>query len=371
MSWADYWDSAIAQTLLGRPLVIWAAALMAGLLTMLVLQYGARTLFAHAERLSQRTHTSLDDLLVETLRGTRSWLLAAVGLLVTLQMLDLPARWQHRVDQLWFVVIALQLALWGSRALKLVLQRHLERHVSVAQSGASATLLAGGLQTALWTTVLLAVLANLGFNITAVVTSLGIGGIAVALAVQNILGDLFASLAIALDKPFEVGDAIAVNNVSGTVERVGLKTTRIRAPGGEQIVMSNADLLKSAVSNYKRLAQRRIELRFSLSLATPAAAAKAVPLMVRELLEKQADVRFDRAHLKRITESALEFEVVYIVLKADYAVHMAVQQEMWLGLMTRLEAAGIRFAAPPGQPLAGPAPAATPVAAQPKLQTTP
>jgi small-conductance mechanosensitive channel len=198
----------------------------------------------------------------------------------------------------------------------------------------------------LWTTVVLAVLANLGVNITALVASLGVGGIAVALAVQNILGDLFASLAIALDKPFEVGDAIAVGGVSGTVERVGLKTTRIRAHGGEQIVMSNADLLKSAVSNYKRQERRRVVFKFSVSLATTAEQAREIPDIVREVIETREDVTFDRAHLQRIGDGALEYEVVYVVQRADYKYYMDLQQEICLSLIERLQALSIEFAAP-------------------------
>lgn len=360
---AELWAWGGSQTLLGFTVHRWLAALAAGLLLYLALRVAARVLLARVEALSQRTRNQTDDILAEVLRATRPWILSAVAVLAALEVLELPPRWHERVSHLWFVVLVLQLALWASRAVMLLMQRQLERHAHVAQSSASATLLAWGLQTALWTTVLLAVLANLGVNITALVTSLGVGGIAVALAVQNILGDLFASLAIALDKPFEVGDAIAVNNVSGTVERVGLKTTRIRAPGGEQIVMSNADLLKSAVSNYKRLAQRRIEFRFSLSLATRAERARAIPGIVQALVEAQPHVRFDRAHLKRIGDTALEYEVVYIVQQADYKLYMDAQQEICLALLERLQADGIQLGVP--------APVLNPAAPRTTRQLTP
>ena len=354
---ADAWAWAGTQTLLGITLVRWGAAALAGIVSYLALKLAASVLIARVEALSKRTSTQADDILADALRATRPWILAAVAALVALEVLELPTRWDERVRHLWFVVLVLQLALWVSRAVMLLMQQQLQRHAKVPQSSASATLLGWGLQTALWTTVLLAVLANLGVNITALVTSLGVGGIAVALAVQNILGDLFASLAIALDKPFEVGDAIAVNNISGTVESVGLKTTRIRAPGGEQIVMSNADLLKSAVSNYKRQSQRRIEFRFTLSLATAADEARAVPGIVQQLVEAQPHVRFDRAHLKRISDTALEYEVVYVVLQSDYKIYMDAQQEICLALLARLQAEGIALAAP-AMLLNGPAPVA-------------
>jgi len=334
------------RALLVEPGASWAIALACGLAAYLVLRLCLRGLLGRFERLARRTANDTDDAVLDVLRATRPWVLAAVSVLLTLELLDLPGRWHERVSHLWFVVIVLQLALWLSRAVTLLMHRQLERHAHLPQSSASATLLSWGLQTALWTTVVLAVLANLGVNITAMVTSLGVGGIAVALAVQNILGDLFASLAIALDKPFEVGDAIAVKDISGTVERVGLKTTRIRAPGGEQIVMSNADLLKNAVSNYKRQSQRRVEFRFALSLATSAEQARSVPALVQQIVETQPQVHFDRAHLKRIGDAALEYEVVYLVLESDYTLHMNVQQAICLALIEKLQADGIAFAVP-------------------------
>lgn len=333
----------------------WGTALLVGAGVGLALQLANRLLIARFEKLAQFTRHRVDDVLVEMLRGTRPWILLGVAALVSLEMLQLPARWQDRLDHLWFVLLVLQLALWGSRAVMLLMRQQLERHADLPPTGATATLLAWCLQTALWTTALLAVLDNLGVDITALVTSLGVGGIAVALAVQNVLGDLFASLAIALDKPFEVGDGISVGSVSGTVERVGLKTTRIRALSGEQIVMSNADMLKSALNNYKRQTRRRIEFRFQLSLATPAENARAVPGIVRQLVEAQPKLRFDRAHLKRIAESGLEYEVVYVVEESDYRVYMDAQQEICLSLIERLQGQGLEFAVPlPGRTASAP-----------------
>ncbi|HEX5686432.1 MAG TPA: mechanosensitive ion channel family protein [Ideonella sp.] len=346
MTPAELWSAAADVDFLGNSLDRWLMAAGAGIVAYLLLRVTLRIVLQRFKRLAERSATRVDDVVVEVLAATRMWVLFAVAVLVFCEMLELSPRWQGRVSQLWFVVMVVQLALWVSRGVGLLLNRHLLRHGQLSQEGASATLLSWGLQTALWTTVVLAVLANLGVNITALVASLGVGGIAVALAVQNILGDLFASLAIALDKPFEVGDAIAVGGVSGTVERVGLKTTRIRAHGGEQIVMSNADLLKSAVSNYKRQERRRVVFKFSVSLETSAEQARAIPDIVREVIETREDVTFDRAHLQRIGDGALEYEVVYIVQRADYKYYMDLQQEICLSLIERLQALSIEFAAP-------------------------
>jgi small-conductance mechanosensitive channel len=226
------------------------------------------------------------------------------------------------------------------------------KHASAQQVGTapqdtvSATLIGWALQTALWTMVGLAVLSNLGFNITAFIASLGIGGIAVALAAQNILGDLFASVSIALDKPFEVGDAIASGSVSGTVEHVGLKTTRLRSPSGEQIVVSNTELIKDSLKNYKRMQTRRIEFKFGITYdATPEQAA-AVPGIVRRVIEAQPQVKFDRAHFTSFGESSLDYVVVYIMQTADYGVYMDTQQAVNIALMREFAAIGVEFAFP-------------------------
>ncbi|HLL11156.1 MAG TPA: mechanosensitive ion channel family protein, partial [Rubrivivax sp.] len=324
----ESWISLAHTTFAGNSLQRWLVAVAAALGMWLALTLLLRTLLRRADRLSASSANQIDDVVVAILHATRPWVLGAAALLTFLEVLTLPPQGEYRVGQLWFVLLVVQVALWSSRGLRLLVQRQLARHASVAKAGASATLLNWATQTVLWTTVVLAVLANLGVNITAMVTSLGVGGIAVALAVQNILGDLFASLAITLDKPFEVGDAISVGAISGTVERVGLKTTRLRAPGGEEVVMSNADLLKNAVNNYKRQETRRVVVKLSLALHTPAAQAAWVPRMLREAIEGREGIQFDRAHLQRIGESALEYEVVFIVQRADYMFYMDQQQDI-------------------------------------------
>jgi small-conductance mechanosensitive channel len=190
------------------------------------------------------------------------------------------------------------------------------------------------------------VLDNLGFNITTLVASLGIGGIAVALAVQNILGDLFASLSIVLDKPFVIGDVINVNGVIGTVEYVGLKTTRVRSIGGEQIIFSNADLLKSRIHNLKRMETRRVAFTVGVTYDTLEPQLRTIPALLAEIVKAQPQVRFDRAHFIGLGPSSLNFEVVYIVNTADHAVHMDVQQEVYFQLVKVFAEHGIEFAFP-------------------------
>lgn len=335
-------------TLFGWPLGNAALALVAALLTYLLLRIALRFTLRHLSRLADRTSTNADDVLVEVLSDTSRKLMLVVALLVGAGVLDLPDRWATRISQLWFLVAALQLALWVNRLIAIGLRRHAERHASGSPNAVSAasTLMSWGLRTLLWTVVVLAMLSNVGVDITAFVASLGVGGIAVALAAQNILGDLFASVAIATDKPFEVGDFIAFGDVAGTVELVGIKTTRIRSIGGEQIVMSNTELLQQTVSNYKRLKERRVAFGFGVTYDATPEQAEQIPAIVQGVVEASTQLRFDRTHLKTFGESSLDYELVYYVLSSEYRVYMDEQQRINIALMREFAARGIEFAFP-------------------------
>ena len=295
-----------------------------------------------------QSHSGMALTVVDVLEGTSRTLMLVVALLVGAGLLELPGRWESRLAQWWFVAVALQMGLWGMRGIAIGVRRYVERHSSggMTQVSASATLMSWGLRTLLWSVVLLAILSNVGVNITAFIASLGVGGIAVALAVQSILADLFASLAIAVDKPFEVGDFVEVGGVSGTVQMIGLKSTRIRSLQGEQVVMSNTDLLKQTIRNYRLLQERRIVFAFGIAFDATAEQAEAVPGIVRKVVESHKELRFDRAHFKAFGANALEYEVVYTVLDPGYNVYMDLQQSINLGLLREFKAMGVEFAFP-------------------------
>lgn len=336
--------------------------------------YGVIVLLLHLLTGRARAWTAQSDnaasrSLVDMLEGTSRLLMVAGALLVGANLLELPGRWENRLSQLWFVAVALQLGLWGMRAIAIGVGRYVERNASAAgvtQISASATLMSWGLRILLWSVVLLAILSNLGVNITAFIASLGVGGIAIALAVQNILGDLFASLAIAVDKPFEVGDFITVGPIAGTVQVIGLKTTRIRSLQGEQVVVSNTDLLKQTISNYRLLEARRIVFGFGVSYDTTPEQAQAIPALLRAIVEEQPKLRFDRAHFKAFGESSLDYELVYFVEDPAYNTYMDMQQEINLALMRALKTLGVEFAFPTRtlHLASAPGPGATPPAAQ-------
>jgi small-conductance mechanosensitive channel len=196
----------------------------------------------------------------------------------------------------------------------------------------------------IWSLVLLLTLDNLGIEIKPLLAGLGIGGIAVALAVQNVLSDLFASLSITLDRPFIVGDALNVDGFSGTVEYIGIKSTRLRSVDGEQIIMPNSNLLSSRVRNYARMQDRRVVLTFGVTQDTPREKLAKIPMELRALIEAYPDVRFDRSHFAKISVSSFDFESVYIVQTANYGRHMDILQDLQLKLLEMLEREGVSLA---------------------------
>src|SRR5690606_2334768 len=255
--------------------------------------------------------------------------------------LDVPIAWQRGLAQLWFVAVVLQVTLWANTAITFGIDRHLARHTDVNR--VTMTIVGFAARAVVWAVAVLAVLDNMGVNITAFVASLGIGGIAVALAAQVVLSDLFASVSIGLDKPFEPGDFIVVGAIAGSIEHVGLKTTRIRSLGGEQIVCSNTELLKQTIQNYKRMDLRRIAFKFTVAYGAGASQAQDIANSVKALIEGTEGTRFDRAHLLQFSERGLEYEVVYYVLSADYNRYMDIQQAINLGIMRELEQRGLEF----------------------------
>ncbi|WP_218918058.1 mechanosensitive ion channel family protein [Noviherbaspirillum massiliense] len=280
--------------------------------------------------------------------ATRVLFLLGAAMLAGVSQLDLSPRQEKWLHYAWIIILVSQIALWANRMVTVAVARAFERHRQTDPSGATHLMLASLVaRVVLWSVAVLVALDNLGFNISTLMASLGIGGIAVALAVQNILGDIFSSVSIALDKPFVIGDFIVVDSYMGTVEYVGMKTTRIRSLGGEQIIFSNAELLKNRIRNYKRMQERRVLFEFGVAYETTAEQLERIPRMIKEIISSgRFETRFDRAHFKSYGESALQFEVVYYVLDPDYNKYMDIQQAINLALFRGFEEQGIAFAHP-------------------------
>ncbi|MEM0951003.1 MAG: mechanosensitive ion channel family protein [Cyanobacteria bacterium P01_H01_bin.74] len=273
----------------------------------------------------------------------------AISLSIGAFFLSFSPKYSQVLSRLPFIALLLQIGHWGKTLIQYQIQRFIDTKKDRADRQQVQTVM-GPLQfiltAVLWTLISLAVLDNVGVDITALVAGLGIGGIAVALAVQNTLGDLMAALSIAFDKPFVIGDFIIVDEFMGTVERIGLKSTRIRSLGGEGIVIPNKNLLDSRIRNYQKMEERRVILQFGILYQTPYALMKEIPHWVKQIIDDTDGVRFDRAHFATFGSSSYDFEAVYYVLDPDYAIFMNYQQQINLELIRVFESHGVEFAYP-------------------------
>ena len=293
------------------------------------------------------THTDLDDLLAELLRKTKSFFILAAALWMATGFLSLEDSVSGALVRVLVLALILQGGFWAVGVVTYLIGRYHRRQVETDPASATALVVMSFIARALvWAMALLLMLDNVGVDVTALITGLGIGGIAVALALQNILSDLFASLSILIDKPFVVGDFVVVGEFMGAVEHVGLKTTRIRSLSGEQIVVSNSDLLASRIRNFKHMNERRTVFQIGVTYDTPLEKLQAIPTIIREAVERQDKTRFDRSHFKTYGSFSLDFETVYYMLIPDYSTFMDTQQRINLELFRRFQEEGIEFAYP-------------------------
>jgi len=325
----------------------WATALAVALGLLLLFFVIKPIAVSRLRRLTRKTETVWDDAVVDVLGATRNVSLLIFALAIGSMTLTLPDVMRTIIVRVAVITLIIQGGLWALGLIRCWLERTTaERREKDPGSLAALNVMSWVARLVLWSVVLLLVLDNLGIDITAAIAGLGIGGVAVALALQSILGDLFASLSIVLDKPFVVGDFLAVGEFLGSVEYVGLKTTRLRSLSGEQLVMSNADLLQSRLRNYGRMNERRVVFKLGVTYQTPREQLKQIPGMIRAAVEAQENVRFDRSHFQGYGDFSLNFETVYYVLDRDYTLYMDVQQAINLAVHETFESKGIEFAYP-------------------------
>jgi small-conductance mechanosensitive channel len=326
----------------------WGIAIAVALVAFAALLLVRAILVGRLGALAKRTTTDVDNILVELVARTKPYFLIAAAIVFGSHFLVLPPTTDRYFDAIFAILLLVQCGLWAAGAVDLWIHRRADQRGSRTDVASITTMraLGMGVKVLLWTIIFISALDKFGVNVTTLVTGLGIGGVAIALAVQNVLGDLFAALSIVLDKPFDVGDAIAVDQMSGTVERIGLKTTRVRSLSGEQIIISNSELLKSRIRNYKRQLDRRVAFTTDVTYDTPPDVIARIPGMIREVVSTQHPVRFDRSHFTQYTDWALRIETVYYVLDADYTRYLDIQQTINLELLKRFTAEHIEFAFP-------------------------
>ena len=334
------------QSIFGNTVLSYLTALalfIGGMIVIFVLkQYVLRRMKEWAES----TATSIDDLLVNSIDKFLVPILYAAAFYTALHTLTLSAEFKSSLRIaaiLLFTVLAVRAA---TSAVHFGLRSYLKRTDNLERGEKQLKGIRVLLNFVIWAIALVFLLDNLGVKISAVVAGLGIGGVAVALAAQAILGDLFSYFVIFFDKPFQIGDFIIVGDKMGEVEMIGIKTTRLRAIGGEQLVFSNKDLTDSRVHNFKKMQRRRVVFKLGVIYQTPADKLKTIPQIVKSIIQKQPDATFDRGHFAAFGDSSLDFEFVYYVTGADYAKYMDVQQAINLEIFETFERENIEMAYP-------------------------
>lgn len=330
---------------LNNPFESWAMAAAVAAGSAVAMVFVRAFVLRRMATLSRRTGTRLDDFVVKMLSQTYLLFIIAFALYFGSTFLALTAKQDKFVTRIAIACLLLQAAIWGDAGLRAWRDQFRVGPVD-SERRASSGVLCFISRLLLWVIVTLMVLDNFGINITTLVASLGIGGVAVALATQNILGDLFASLSIMLDKPFEVGDFIIVGDVLGSVEHIGLKTTRVRGLGGEQVVFSNGELLKSRIHNHKRMQTRRVAFVLRVAYGMGDELLGRIPQIIREIVTSKDNVDFERAHFFSWGQWSLDFEIVYHYRSPDYLLHMDTQQAIFLEIYRRFQQEGIEFAHP-------------------------
>lgn len=340
-------EEILSRTYLGNSAESWFWALGAAIVLALVFNFILKRLVRGFAGLAEKTETDLDDLVSALLGKTSIVLIIIFSVYVATFFLDLTQQVREFRKSVVIICLLLQVGLWGGGFIDYYVAKKLSKIAS--GSGASITHIRslGFLaKSVLWIILVILTIDNLGFDPTTIIAGLGVGGIAVALALQNVLGDLIASLSIIFDKPFEVGDFIVIDSMSGDVEHIGLKTTRLRSLSGEQLVLSNNDLLQSRIKNYKRMDTRRILFSLGIVYETSYEDLARIPRLIKEIIDAEPKANFVRAHFSSYGDFALNYDIVYFVLTPSFDDYMDTQQNVNLEIFRKFSEEGIEFAYP-------------------------
>jgi len=337
-----FWNKLLWNNTIGD----WLIALGIIVVSYAVIRITKTMLLKKLQTLAAKTASTFDDFFVTLAERVVVPILYIAALYGGLSFLTLSAK-ATKILELSLLVAGTYFAI---RGVTIFLNYFINKAIDVQNDSVEKRKQARGIilivNIIIWVIGLIFLINNLGYNITSVVTGLGIGGIAIALASQNILGDLFNYFVIYFDKPFEIGDFIIVDDKMGSVEYIGVKSTRLRTLSGEQLICSNTNLTNARVHNYKRMAERRVVFTLSVGYNTSIDKIKTIPAMIKQIVESKQSTRFDRAHFSAIGSFSFNFEVVYYILSPDYNVFMDRQQEIYLDILQAFEREKIKFAYP-------------------------
>ncbi len=337
------------QEFLHNSVQAWLTGALTATIVLFVGLLTRRLLVARLGKIAARTTNQIDDMIVSMIAETRAWVIIAFAIFAGVAPLYLPPRLEGAVAPAMKLLFLWQAAVWCVAGVSFWIKHQLTNRTGTHDRTSIAMISAMGIgaKVLIWVLIFLTSLRTVfGVEITPLITGLGVGGIAVALAVQNILGDLLAALAIVFDKPFDVGDSIGVDQITGTVEHIGLKTTRIRSDTGEQIIIGNGDLLKSRLRNFRRQEFRRSIFRLDITLDTSPDVLAHVPKMIEEIITKQESVKFERSHVANFTDSGIRVETSFLVPDPSYMKFIAAQQAINLEILKRFAAEKVKLAYP-------------------------
>lgn len=312
----------------------------------IVLQLVKRWVINSLKKFAGRSKTTLDDVLIS---GFEKFVIPYVYILINFGIIDqltLSANMNKAIDVAISVVTVFFGARFVNHALHVSLNLYMERRAEAILRVKQMNGILNVFKVLVWALGLLFLLDNLGYKVTTIITGLGIGGIAIALAAQNILSDLFSYFVIFFDKPFEIGDFVVAGTKSGTVEEIGIKTSRIRTVEGEELVMPNAELVKTPIHNYKRMEKRRVAFTIRVAYATAPEMLREIPVLIKNIITPKEQVLFERAHLQALADYFINFEVVYHMLTTDYNIFMDTHQAICLKILDAFKSRGIDFAIP-------------------------
>lgn len=334
------------QTFLGNSYYDYLTALIIFISGITIIYLFKKIILKKLKTWSEKTATTLDDLLIRAIEKSILPLLFFGVFYIAVNTLTLSEDFISAFNIITSILITYFVVRVIISAVNYALKTYLNKNEDNERRERQVKGIKGLLNLLIWSIALVFLLDNLGVKISAVVAGLGIGGIAVALAAQAVLGDLFSYFVIFFDRPFEIGDFIIVGDKLGVVEHIGIKTTRIRALGGEQLVFSNTDLTNSRVHNFKKMERRRVVFKLGVVYQTTSGKLKKIPEIVKSIIENQHDADFDRGHFAAYGDFSLNFEFVYYITGADYNKYMDIQQAINLSIYEEFEKEGIEFAYP-------------------------
>jgi small-conductance mechanosensitive channel len=338
----DFWNNFY----LGNSLLSWTITIGGIILGFILIKIFKTIALRWLKRWSLKTATSVDDFIVTAFE--KSFIPISYFLIIYLLLnnLDFPGRVRNIIR----IAILLAITFFVLQLITKVIQYFVLGILKKQDDGDLKQKQARGLlvivKVAVWLLGIVFLLSNLGYDVSAIIAGLGIGGIAIALAAQTLLSDLFSYFVILFDRPFEIGDFIIIDDKMGIVEYIGIKTTRLRTLSGEQLICSNKDLTDSRVHNYKRMNKRRVVFNIRVTYQTPADVLEKIPQLIKEIIGKNDDVIYDRGHFSGFGEYSLNFEFVYYVLSSDYNIYMNAQQRILLDIYRSFKKKEIDFALP-------------------------